>query len=635
MTLRIEYIVGREPNGAMTADEQFPQIWWNRICTAVLGIQAEAEVLHRTIYLDWATVLSVATVIGTLRQEHGFDIAYNDEARQALHKFGDEVQVVQSLGSRCSRDVTEADIDSRLLSCGFSRRQLTDEQRRDTASLISLGNGANFSVPGAGKTTVAVAVHLLTRSPGTHLLVVAPKNAFGAWDEAIDDCMDESVADDWRIVRLIGGTESIQRILLSSPRAMIISYDQLCRVREQVGFFLRSHPTHLVLDESHRIKAGERSQRGDALLRLSHLPCRRDILSGTPITNSDEDICPQLDFLWPGQRLGWRAIESENLNHVIRPLYVRTTKAELGLPPISREQIGVDMSPSQSALYGMIRTQVLAQRAAIQGRRGLRAARRSVMRLLQVSSNPILVVPSMMAEIGDSMHFGDVALNAIIQDIIADTDSPKVLKACELARSFAADGLRTVIWSSFTANVERIAELLSDLRAVFIHGGVDSGDIRDPNTREGRIRIFHDSTEGCQVLVANPAACAEGISLHRVCHRAVYLDRTYNAAHYVQSEDRIHRLGLSQDVQTCIYILESIAPSVVGSIDYSVRRRLESKFETMSRALDDEELNRLKLDDGDDDVPLDSSITLEDLGDLIDELTGRFSAMDATSAGQS
>lgn len=635
MTLRIECIAGREPCGSITADEGFPQICWNRICTAVLGIQAEAEVLHRAIHLDWATVLSVAAVLGALRQEHGFDIAYNDEARQALHRFGDEVQAVQSLGSRCDQDVTDANIDSRLLSCGFSRRRLTGEQRRDTALLIALGNGANFSVPGAGKTTVTVAVHLLTRSPNTHLLIVAPKNAFGAWDEAIDDCMDESVADDWRIVRLIGGTESIQRILLSSPRTMIISYDQLCRVREQVGFFLRSHPTHLVLDESHRIKAGERSQRGDALLRLSHLPVRRDILSGTPITNSDEDICPQLDFLWPGQRLGWRAVASEDLNRVIRPLYVRTTKTELDLPPISREPIGVEMSPSQLALYSMIRREVLAQRAAIRGRRGLRAARHSVMRLLQVSSNPILVVPSMLAAIGDSKHFDDAALNAIIQDIIADTDSPKVLKACELARSFAAEGLRTVIWSSFTTNVERIAQLLSDLGAVFIHGGVDSGDISDSNTREGRIRSFHDGTGGCHVLVANPAACAEGISLHRVCHRAIYLDRTYNAAHYVQSEDRIHRLGLSRDVRTCIYILESVAPSVVGSIDYSVRRRLASKFETMSKALDDEELNQLKLDEGDDDIPLDSSITLEDLSDLIDELAGRSSATDATFTGLS
>jgi hypothetical protein len=31
--------------------------------------------------------------------------------------------------------------------------------------------------------------------------------------------------------------------------------------------------------------------------------------------------------------------------------------------------------------------------------------------------------------------------------------------------------------------------------------------------------------------------------LHKVCQNAIYVDRTFNAAHFLQSEDRIHRLG--------------------------------------------------------------------------------------------
>lgn len=630
MNIRIEFDAEREPCGSILADTDFPQNYWNRICRAVLSVQADAEILHRAIHLEWVALLSVAEEVAVLQHTYGFDISYNDQAWHALDRFGDEVEVVRRLALRGGPDSGVGDIDSRLMDCGFSRRRLTNEQRRDAASLIAIGNGANFSVPGAGKTTVAVAVHLLTRTPETHLLIVAPKNAFSAWDEAIEDCMHQSVVDHLRIVRLVGGSDSIEQALLSAPRNMIISYEQLSRVREQVGLFLRSHPTHLVLDESHRIKAGVRSQRGDALLRLSHLPIRRDILSGTPITNSKEDIRPQLDFLWPGQRLGWRAISSSNLNQVIRSLYVRTTKAELGLPPISRQPIGVDMSPSQLALYGMVRREILSRRAMIENRTRLRKARMSVMRLLQVSSNPILAVQNMLSLSGDSTHLKDPALEAIAQDIIREIDSPKVLKACEMARHLAAEGLRTVIWTSFTRNVERIAELLSDLGAVFIHGGVDSGDSADCSTREGRIRMFHDGENGCQVLVANPAACAEGISLHKVCHHAIYVDRTYNAAHYIQSEDRIHRLGLPRDVETKIYILESIAPAVVGSIDYSVRRRLESKFDIMCEALDDQELNQLKLDE-EEDVPLDSSITVEDMIDLIDELSGRSTVADPTS----
>ena len=49
-------------------------------------------------------------------------------------------------------------------------------------------------------------------------------------------------------------------------------------------------------------------------------------------------------------------------------------------------------------------------------------------------------------------------------------------------------------------------------------------------------------------------SASEGISLHKVCKRALYLDRTYNAAQYLQSRDRIHRIGSDiGDVNISIY----------------------------------------------------------------------------------
>jgi SNF2 family DNA or RNA helicase len=114
--------------------------------------------------------------------------------------------------------------------------------------------------------------------------------------------------------------------------------------------------------------------------------------------------------------------------------------------------------------------------------------------------------------------------------------------------------------------------------AVFIHGGVDTGDENDDDTREGKIKLFHDDPN-VRVLVANPAAASEGISLHRVCHHALYLDRTFNAAHYLQSEDRIHRFGLLPDQVTTVEIVEC-----VGSVDETVRGRLGFKIGKMAEA---------------------------------------------------
>src|SRR5207302_805829 len=160
---------------------------------------------------------------------------------------------------------------------------------------------------------------------------------------------------------------------------------------------------------------------------------------------------------------------------------------------------------------------------------------RSIIRLMQLVSNPSLLA----REIG-------FAHDGLLAQLLQEGKAPKVEYACGRARQLARHGKKTLIWTSFVSNVELIAQRLADLGAVFIHGGVDAGDEADEETREGRIKAFHDDAP-IRVMVANPAAASEGISLHTVCQNSIYVDRTFNAAHYLQSEDRIHRLGLRKD----------------------------------------------------------------------------------------
>ena len=49
--------------------------------------------------------------------------------------------------------------------------------------LVSLPSGASFSVPGAGKTTEALAFYATRSDRDTKLLIVCPKNAFAVWEE--------------------------------------------------------------------------------------------------------------------------------------------------------------------------------------------------------------------------------------------------------------------------------------------------------------------------------------------------------------------------------------------------------------------------------------------------------------------
>lgn len=69
---------------------------------------------------------------------------------------------------------------------------LTAFQRRDIAKLLSLRHGANFSVPGAGKTRVGLAVfQALRQSNGIErLLIVGPKSCYESWQYENTACFD-------------------------------------------------------------------------------------------------------------------------------------------------------------------------------------------------------------------------------------------------------------------------------------------------------------------------------------------------------------------------------------------------------------------------------------------------------------
>ena len=463
--------------------------------------------------------------------------------------------------------VDEQQLRSKLGMLGFART-LTDKQTRNVGRIAALPAGATFSVPGAGKTTEALATFFYRANDDERLLVIAPKNAFAAWDEQIEDCMPHLQT---KFTRLRGGKDKIARALDDDPRWMLITYQQLARVPDLISAHIAQHKTHVFLDESHRIKSGVGKQTARATLGLAHLPVGKLIMSGTPMPQSTEDLIPQFAFLYPEI-----PANADTVVELIRPIYVRTNKAELGLPPVDRMLIQLPMAPMQSELYKLMKFEVSREAATVLNTRSKQAFRslgRSVARLLQFVSNPALL----SSEIG-------FAHPDLLAAVLAEGDGPKLRYLLKKARQLAREGHKVLIWSSFVRNVEYIAQRLADLGAVYIHGGVDAGEEDDDETREGKIKLFHDDPN-VRVMVANPAAASEGVSLHRVCHHALYLDRTFNAAHYLQSEDRIHRFGLPPEQKTTIEIVECI-----DSVDETVRMRLGLKIGAMAEALEDSAL---------------------------------------------
>lgn len=565
MIIQIDYLAVAEQ--VFISNNSSDDSLWNNFRNFICDY-LPAEIVDfspRNMVFPWRYFLSLKTYIAQYAAAHKtqIKITFTDVAR-AMIKNANSVSYQNAISAPKR---SKAEIESILKSKGFARK-LTNNQIDNLVKISTLPGAATFSVPGAGKTTEALAFFFVNCVDTDRLIVVAPKNAFGAWDEQLEACFPEK---SYEMVRLRGGEDTIAELLKGAPRFMIISYDQLSRVKSLIAELLSSGNIYMFLDESHRIKGGKQVKRAESVLSMAHLPKRKLIMSGTPLPQGPQDLLSQFTFLYPT-----KDVDENTVIDLIQPLYVRTTKGQLGIPEVTHNVVTVKMGALQREIYDTLKSEVRRQFNPMLtdlSKYELKRIGKSIIKVMEFVSNPALLANDM-----------EFAFDQRVGQLLLSTDGPKIDYVCRRARELASKGKKTIIWSCFVQNVELIALRLNDLGAEFIHGGVDAGDEGEMDTREGKIKRFHDDPS-CMVLVANPAACSEGISLHKVCQNAIYLDRSFNAAHYLQSEDRIHRLGLAPDAHPIVEFVEC-----ENSIDQVVRERLAYKVRTMADALNDSSL---------------------------------------------
>lgn len=537
---------------------------WNVITSTLyektVGIRQEGDI----ILVPISRFVEIRSLLANYAVNHNIKIHLSDSIKAFLKQANE-----QSYNTAVHKEpLTPEFIREALKKAGFQRK-LTDNQLNNLCKLGPLPAGATFSVPGAGKTTEALAYFFLNALPSDKLLVVAPKNAFGAWDEQLLDCCND---DSYAFVRLRGGEAAIRQALRNNPRFAIITYQQYPRVADLINDYLDKNEVFMFLDESHRIKSGAGGISAEAILRSSFLPKRKLVMSGTPMPQSIRDLLPQFSFLYPD-----KGVDEANAISLVQPIYVRTTSGQLGIPAVEHRLVKLQMGTLQAAIYRAIKSETKRQLIPLLSdisKASLREINKKIMKVMQFVSNPALLARDI-----------DYIFDPQLGDLLAKDIGPKIDYACKRARELASEGKKVIIWSQFVENVELIAGRLKDIGADFIHGGVDAGNEDEDDTREWKIKQFHQNPNK-MVLVANPAAASEGISLHRVCQYAIYVDRSFNAAHYLQSEDRIHRLGLKKGQTPIVEIIEC-----ENSIDELVRARLERKVDVMSKALNDYSLD--------------------------------------------
>lgn len=513
-------------------------------------------------------------------------------------------------------------------------RQLHEHQIHSVLHALSAANAANFSVPGAGKTATTLAVAAAHVASGTidAVLVIGPLSSFQPWESETAICMPS-----WSVQRLSrSATERRRAIRSVEPQTIVLtSYPGAVADTAALKELCRRLRIMLVVDESHRIKRFNGGQWAPAVIDIAALASARMVLSGTPMPQSGLDLYSQLNVLWPGRELtGPKAqfkpqVEKRFPQVIARvlPFVSRTSKDELGLRPPIVEYIDVELSASESEIYEMLRNHL---RRAVQAANPNEADRLAAlrrgrpMRLLQAASNAAVLKEG---------HYGRASAGATptLLGRIADYDPvaeppAKFVAAGQTVSALGADE-KCVVWSNFVRNLDQFARFARDELgvAVFqVDGRVaaraqDIGSVAevadDDESREVVIARFL-AYRGKAVLVTNPASCSESISLHQSCRNAIYLDRTYDCAQWLQSIDRIHRLGLPEDAEVRVVVLQALSdgqPTADGLVGAS----LASKEARMLQLLQGASLEPIQ------DAPDAAEGTLDDLRSLLAYILGQ------------
>ncbi|MDI5962107.1 DEAD/DEAH box helicase [Streptantibioticus silvisoli] len=456
---------------------------------------------------------------------------------------------------------------------------LTEFQLRDIAKLLSLTHGANFSVPGAGKTRTTLAVYAALREAGTaqRLLVVSPKSAYEAWQEESRLCFTSPPA-----------FEVMEKGRTAAAEVLLVNYERLKQSKAKLADWLSAAPSMLVLDEAHRMKLGVRGAYGAACMTLGPLARHRLILTGTPAPNGAKDLESLLSFVWPGhgRRSVDRAVAGGDLayaSRVLRPLFTRTTKNELGLPPVEFRMQPVQLPPVHRKLYDAL----IGKYAGEWDEEAQQFERlgKVLVYLMMAATSPALLSEGLSRHEPLPFHIpplsvpDDDSLSALMRQLPEYEISPKYDYVIRKVAANAKLGRKTLVWSTFVRNLTSLGDILERFSPAVVHGGTAD--------REEQIQRFRNDPD-CMVLLSNPATLGEGISLHHDCHDAIYVDRNFAAGGFLQSMDRIHRLGLAPDTKTQITVLVAD-----GTVDEIVHERLALKLEFIGGILDDPAVRQL------------------------------------------
>lgn len=498
------------------------------------------------------------------------------------------------------------------------KRKLYDFQSRASFHMAFSLNSCNFSVPGTGKTSIVYGAYTYLKhiKKVDKLLIVGPLSSFGPWMNEHYECYGYEA----KIMNLSSENKSSKISYLNNHPSLqseitFINYEGFSNIVKDMDFFIDSSNVMVVLDEAHKIK-NPNSLRAKAVLNFTKKASSRIILTGTPLPNGYIDLYNLFEFIWPGKNItGFnpnslsRITKSKNSMQLIKnlminidPYYIRIKKDYLGLPkPVFHKPKYVKMGRLQSEIYDFIAADFLNYEPDVNDYDlQFELKKGKLIRLMQAMTNPGAI--DLHRDKYNNIEKGEMYQK--ISNYYKHEIPSKFIEVLKLVKEIIGRKEKVIVWTNYTFNV-------LELQKYIINNGFETKLLYGEINNEDRVEIikqFH-TDDNLKVIIANPAAVAESISLHKVCNNAIYMDKSFNASHYMQSKDRIHRVGLKPETIVNYYFLLSD-----NTIDEVIHDRVLKKEKRMLDVIEGNEVPLFDQDFGKDISIIDLDLIKKYLG---------------------
>lgn len=383
-----------------------------------------------------------------------------------------------------------------------------------------------FDEQGSGKTVMTIAAFDELRSVGEidAMIVVCPKSMVSEWPKDIA----RFLGPECRIEMAEGGQRQKYETAQRKFDVLVTNYEG---VEPMLVYLMASASTRrylLVVDESYYLKNGE-SYRSEIVNKLRAKCQKCFVLCGTPAPNSAHDLVNQFDLADLGYTFGGfkksknPAADWDKIALLVdtKGVFIRRLKPDIlkHVPDKNFHIVSVELTGKQAMMYEKAKSELELELRSLNNesfKKSLVTYFQRRAALLQICSCPSSIDPTA----------SEVPVKYTVLD--------------ELLDKLISQGRKVVLWSFYRKSLDEIMARYSRYRPVRVDGSVTSNVVR----REA-VRSFQENPS-TMLFVGNPAAAGAGITLH-AAYDAVYISYSNQAAHYLQSLDRIHRRGQVAD----------------------------------------------------------------------------------------